>query len=247
MTSSLRSLALGLFSLTVLDAGGAGASIVRPETFKCPIGGEEFQSLVVRSGYQQGQRLDLRPYGMIVSPIPLPQCSGNGFVMYKDEFSDEELEKLKPIVASKDYQAIRKIHRTYYLAAFLEEKMGTSDSTLAAYYLRASWQVEGGWGPRRTLEKLTRQERNLLVRYRTLALEKLDRALAHETRGSEDWWRSAILAAELERLLGRFAGAQKRLSELPAAEASEGQRSAMTKIRNLAAAGNAQPAAQGSD
>jgi hypothetical protein len=85
------------------------------------------------------------------------------------------------------------------------------------------------------------------VRYRTLALEKLDASLLHETRGSEDWWRSTILAAELERLLGRFAAAQKRLADLPVAEASEGQRGAIIKIRDLAVAGNAQPAAQGSD
>ena len=87
----------------------------------------------------------------------------------------------------------------------------------------------------------------MLVRYRTLALEKLNTALAKDERGSKDWLTGMLLAAELERLLGRFDAAQKRLADLPAADASEGQRAALEKIRKLAAAGNALPAAQGTD
>lgn len=242
----------GLFavlSLTLVAAGDAGASIIRDETFTCPIGGEKFESRVVQSGYQQGQRLDMRPYGRILSPFPLPKCPGNGFVMYKDEFSEDELAKLKPIVASKEYQALQKQHRTYFLAAYLEEKMGeATDRSFANRYLRASWQAEGSWGPSRTPEKLNPRDRELVVRYRTLALEKLNAALAKDERGSKDWLTGMLLAAELERLLGRFDAAQKRLADLPAAaDVSEGQRAALEKIRKLAAAGNALPAAQSED
>jgi hypothetical protein len=236
-----------ILSLTLVAAGEADASRIKRTTFTCPIGGEKFEGTVVLSGYQRGQRLDFRPYGAIVSPAPLPQCPGNGFVMYKDEFSSEEIAKLKSIVAGKDYQALQKQHRTYFLAAYLEEKMGeATDRSLASRYLRASWQAEGSWSPGRT-EKPSPQERDLVVRYRTLALEKLNAALAKDERGSKDWLTGTLLAAELERLLGRFDAAQKRLADLPAADASDGQRTAREKIRKLALAGNSAPAAQGSD
>lgn len=234
-----------VLSLVILGAGSADASRVKQSTFTCPIGGEKFDGIVVLSGYQAGQRLDFRPYGAIVSPAPLPKCPGNGFVMYKSQFSEDELAKLKPIVASPEYQALQKQHRTYFLAAYLEEKMGeATERSFASRYLRASWQAEGSWGPTRTPEKLSAQDRELVVRYRALALEKMNAALAKDERGSKDWLTGMLLAAELERMLGQFDAAQKRLADLPAAALSDGQRSALEKIRKLAAAGNALPAAQ---
>ncbi len=238
----------GMLSLAIFGASAADASRIGRSTFTCPIGGEKFDSRVVLSGYQRGQRLDFRPYGAIVSPAPLPKCPGNGFVMYKNEFSSEEIAKLKPIVASREYQALQKQHRTYFLAAYLEEKMGeATDRSFASRYLRASWQAEGSWSPGGTADNLDPQDRALLVRYRTLALEKLNAALAKDERGSKEWLTGMLLAAELERLLGRFDAAKKRLAELPAADVSDGQRAALEKIGKLAAAGNALPAAQGAD
>ena len=87
-----------LLSLAMLPA--AKAATVFEQEFTCPIGGEEFRQKMAGSGTSFGQFFDFRPYGPIESPWPLPVCPGNGFVMFKREFSDAELARLSGFVGN---------------------------------------------------------------------------------------------------------------------------------------------------
>jgi hypothetical protein len=188
----------------------------REAEYTCPIDGKVFKIRVVASYTQFGMRLDLRPVGALVAPIPLPVCPDNGFVMYKKTFSDAELAKLKPIVLSEDYRRKQQENTSYYMVAYLRERMGAADYELAQLYLKASWQAEGS------------KESHLLERYRSLALQRFDAFVDKSTERSPQWWSAAVVAAELERLLGRFDNAEARLNKLPVAEL--GVKSVLPKV-----------------
>lgn len=236
-------LALALAALPALPPDGAQASKIKPVELTCPIGGARFKQMSVFSGSATGRRLDTRPFGRIVTPFPLPVCKSNGFVMYQERFTGGELAKLTPIVKSTAYQALRRTHRSYYLAAYLRERMGAPDIDLAALYLKASWQAEGRWAPQGGDDEAPAPDRALVEQYRQLALAKLDAFLSQAGSRSSESWQAAVLAAELERLLGRFSQVETRLAKLlsDADSAGAGQRSAMAQIRAFARAGNASP------
>jgi hypothetical protein len=187
-------------------AAKALALTFREVEYTCPIDGKVFKTRVVASYTQFGMRLDLRPVGALVAPIPLPVCPDNGFVMYKKTFSDAELAKLKPVVLGEDYRRKREANTSYYMVAYLRERMGAQDYELAQLYLKASWQAEG------------RKELHLLEQYRSLALQRFDAFVNKSTDRSPQWWSAAVVAAELERLLGRFDNAEARLNKLPVAQ-----------------------------
>jgi hypothetical protein len=243
--AALRITQLCLLALAAaVVCGQADASKAVLEKFTCPIGGEKFTATVVHSGYLRGRRLDLRPVGLIVSPFPMPVCRSNGFVMYKDDFPTEEIAKLTLIVQSQAYQDLRKKHHSHYLGASLRERMGAPDFELAHMYVKASWQAEGEWSPGRTGdEEASRKRRALADEYRLLSQRKLDSFMTQTETRSPQWWSAAVVAAELERLLGRFAAVETRLAGLlaDAATATAGQRAAMAQIRTHASNKNAKP------
>jgi hypothetical protein len=191
---------------TTIFAAKAWALTFREMEYTCPIDGKVFKTRVVASYTQFGMRLDLRPVGALVAPIPLPVCPDNGFVIYKKTFSDAELAKLKPIVLSEDYRRKRQENTSYYMVAYLRERMGAEDYELAQLYLKASWQAEGSKDP------------HLLEQYRSLALQRFSAFVEKSAERSPQWWSAAVVAAELERLLGRFDNAEARLNKLPVAE-----------------------------
>ena len=88
------------------------------------------------------------------------------------------------------------------MVAYLRERTGATDIELANLYLKASWEAED-------------LKRELVDQYRVLALTHFDRFLQGQTHGSKGWWSIVLLAAELERLTGRFDAAQARLNALP--------------------------------
>jgi hypothetical protein len=192
--------------------------------FICPIGGEKFTAEVVGSYTQFGVRLDLKPFGALIAPIPLPVCPKNGFVMYKSEFSETELEQLKPLVLSDDYRRTRAEHTDYYMVAYLRERMGADSLDLGFLYLKASWEAE--------------DKRALLTSYRSLALTKFDDFLTRDNSESGQWWIAAIVVAELERLLGHFDAAEERLAKLPKSDPGSIRLQMIDQIRGYARKSN---------
>jgi hypothetical protein len=189
-------------ALSLAAAMPARALTFTKQEFICPIGGQKFIGTVVMSYTQFGMRLDLRPFGAMLVPIPMPVCPDNGFVLFKESFSDGEIAVLTPIVLADEYKQARQRHTDYYMAAYLRERTGATDIELANLYLKASWEAENVKG-------------ELVDQYRALALGQFDKFLQRLTAGSDGWWTAALVAAELERLGSRFEVAQARLDALP--------------------------------
>ena len=105
---------LVMTGLTLYAANGFSMPAIK-EDYTCPIGKEKFSSF----------------------DYP-PQCPTNKFVMFKNEFTKEELEKYKKIINSKEYKAIPKnLPKEYYLGRFYEMAGGFSDKEIGETYYKA--------------------------------------------------------------------------------------------------------------
>lgn len=171
----------------------------------CPIDGQPFTATLVGSYLQTGMRLDFKPIGSLAPPTPYPVCPGNGFVVYKDTFSDAELAAIRVIIASDEYRQLRSDNTDYFMVAYVKEQLGTSQYEIAHTYLRATWEAE-------------RDVPELADPYRRLARQAFDNFCRADRNHTEAWWTAAILAAEMDRLLARFETVEFRISILPLAE-----------------------------
>lgn len=194
-----------LFGAVFISIPSASALTMQTKEFVCPIDGVTFRTQVVYSGTTTGRMLDLRPVGAIASPMPRPVCPDNGFVMYKDSFTDEEIAKLKTIVASDAYKAARAVNTDYFMIGFMFERMEAKPDPFAAgyIYLQALWQA-------RSDAEAQRQ------RYRALVLEKFATYLqTTEPSAADKWWSAQLISAEMERQSGQFDKASQRLAAMP--------------------------------
>ena len=71
--------------------------------------------------------------------INLPQqCPENKFVMFKENFTKEELQRYEKIISSKEYKTIPKNSpKEYYLGRFYEMAGGFSDKEIGEAYYKA--------------------------------------------------------------------------------------------------------------
>ena len=107
-------LALVVAGLTLYATNGFSVPAIEMD-YTCPIGKEKFRSI---------------DYS--------PQCPTNKFVMFKNEFTKEELEKYEKIISSKEYKAIPKnLPKEYYLGRFYEMAGGFSDKEIGETYYKA--------------------------------------------------------------------------------------------------------------
>lgn len=196
--------------------------------YTCPINGKRFKARVAMSGTSFGMRLDTRRIGPIASPWTMPVCPGSGFPLYKRKFSAEERAKLKKLAATPEYAAVRRANTTYFLAAWVQEKMGAKPFRVALYYLRATWQAEGG-------DKVRHR------RYLETTLRRLEAHLAGADMKQRQSHFAVLLAANTERRLGRYDAAIKRINaawrHLPANQL----RKVAAQIRQWAKRQNADP------
>lgn len=94
---------LSAFVLSLAVCTHANALTTRPVEHTCPIGGEKFTSVMVMSGFSVDMKTDLEPVGMIMAPAPIPVCPSNKFVMFKDDFTQQELDKYEKVIRSEAY------------------------------------------------------------------------------------------------------------------------------------------------
>ena len=100
--------------LTLYAANGFSIPAIKKD-YTCPIGKEKFSSI-----------------------DDSPQCPTNKFVMFKNEFTKEELKKYEKIINSKEYKAIpQNLPKEYYLGRFYEMAGGFSDKEIGETYYKA--------------------------------------------------------------------------------------------------------------
>ena len=128
--------------------------------YTCPIGKEKFRSI---------------DYS--------PQCPTNKFVMFKNEFTKEELEKYEKIINSKEYKAIpQNLPKEYYLGRFYEMAGGFSDKEIGETYYKA-YRAQINWNSENT---------NILKESLTKGISYLEKSLPMENK-SEFPWKLAYL------------------------------------------------------
>ena len=115
MNKKVRNLsALVVAGLTLYVTNGFSVPAIEKD-YICPIGKEKFRSI---------------DYS--------PQCPTNKFVMFKNEFTKEELKKYEKIINSKEYKAIpQNLPKEYYLGRFYEMAGGFSDKEIGETYYKA--------------------------------------------------------------------------------------------------------------
>lgn len=193
-----------LLILTIVSFG-SHATTFSTETRTCPIGGEIYTIEVMMSYSIFDRRLDLKPRGSYgVGPRPLIVCP-NGFVDYKNSYSEEELIKLTELVNSKEYQRSRSGNNEYFLFTKILEHMGASKLDTAWYYLNASWMAENNYN------------RSQYERYLNLSINDMIEAKSNGEIG----FAPRFLIAELSRLKGDFEAALIHLEDLEANWPSE--------------------------
>jgi hypothetical protein len=106
----------------------------------CPVGGEAFTGPSLMHYSTFGALPDGQPIGSIDFPVLMPECPGNGMIIY-DKFTPENATKLAPFVASPAYKAMRDSETSYYRAHWLAKSAGNSEQA-AWLLLSATWQAK---------------------------------------------------------------------------------------------------------
>lgn len=177
----------------------------------CPYDGVKFRFVGQGSGTILGQQLDLKKVGAITSPWPIAVCPTNGFVFYKSKFEDAELEKLRPVVFSDDYQATKN-ETPYFRAFWLIDRSGGVHSEASEKLLSATWEAYGEQYIRYASELVRRLPRDIATaegaeRRKYIALqgellrrlERFDEAAAHLRQ-----WQSELGATSTEGLIAAY-------------------------------------------
>lgn len=181
------------------------------ETYTCPLDGKTFTYQAVNSYSQFGMQLDLRPVGALVAPIPLPVCPDSGFVVYRDDFGDEEISVFRRLVQAPEYRALRESETDYLVAAHQAGKLGEDAWTIAILTLQATWEVQ------ENPEKYSPYAALAITR-----LEEAGKSFSPDGETSEQWWMAKLLVVNLYRRLGEFDAASRLLAALPYSNEPEG-------------------------
>lgn len=197
--SVLSALAISIFLLCGVPAR---ATTWFEVTKECPIGGKKFKSQEMGSNSYFGQRPDGRPY----SPSPIPpidECPDNGFVIFDETFTKEELSQLTSLVASSEYKELQASETRHYRAWWLMKKIGRDPYQLAIRLLFASWETD--------------QNSDRKARYQSaFASQALALEFSEERR--ENWFWLRMRAANALRETGSFEDSEAVISSAMVAE-----------------------------
>lgn len=129
-----------LWRVCSLPSCTAGAVMSRREEFECPLCGERFIREAPASGTSCGIWLDFQLAGAVVSPRDWPECPKDGMVLHR-EFRWEEVETLRPFIASWQYQSLRGGSPQYWRIDRMEKELGVPLRERADILLQTTWQA----------------------------------------------------------------------------------------------------------
>lgn len=191
-------IAAGVIAFALFGSSAQATTFGEME-YTCPIGGEKFTTSMMMSTTIMGRRLDYKPIPL-QSIGPLAKCP-NGFVLYQETFTPEEIAKLTPIVESAEYQAMAKSDTSHFLATYLMRRMGATQPEIAWRQLTAMWECEDTGCAHR-------------ARYLDEAAKAFGEVEPHLKADSEEWASGVYLTAELQRQRGAFEDASAGLKRL---------------------------------
>ena len=79
---------VGMLILSVFGITFSLKAVEQPIEVECPLGGSNAKGWVILGSYHSGVGLDGKQYGAHVQPNPPPECPDNGFLVYKENFSE---------------------------------------------------------------------------------------------------------------------------------------------------------------
>ena len=128
-----------ILALSVLVSTPVSAEEM-PITVECPLGGGVANGIETLAMYTRDAGLDGRPYGNHTEVHPPPECVDNGFIVYKDDFTEAELLHVEKYVLSKEYQTMWSTGvPEFYRLAKIYEYLELPISGYAYFYLIATW------------------------------------------------------------------------------------------------------------
>lgn len=213
----MRHLSIFCLSLTIFTMS-ISASTVSKKEFYCPIDNEKFEAVVAMSGTSFGQRFDFKKLGPIYQPWPVPVCPSNGFVLFKDTFTKNELDILKPFILSEVYQQQRQDNTNFYLASLMSRRLGDNGWPLIGLLLSATWEAEF-----KHSERLPSYQMELEI-----ALTSLLKTM---NPGEDEWFNAQLLLANSLRRRGEFDDAFLQVEKIKLAYQND-DRAHLAKIIN---------------
>jgi len=127
-------------ALLVVPAAPAVAGTPVTQRMTCPIGGEPFDFNTTASYSIFGGRPDGKPFGSWTFPLNLPECPGNGLILYKETFEPAELTRLGALIDTPGYRALRGGDTQYYRLSWLLREMGAPRLDVLWALVRATWE-----------------------------------------------------------------------------------------------------------
>ena len=200
----------GIFFVSLISVAG----IERSVKLDCPLGTGIAKGIEMSSMLVSDRGLDGRPHGPHRHPYPPPVCVDNGFVVYKDQFTDSELSHLEKYIFSPEYQQIwRSGSPAFYRLAKIYEYLEHPIHTYARLYLVATWSFPSFRDDlSRRLQNQQKGGHGFYIREAIKALNvAIDDMRSEQMIYDKRYVEFHYLLAELYRRMGEFESAQKKL------------------------------------
>lgn len=194
MNAKTKLLAFGFLGISIaMHVPPVAATTYVEVKMVCPIGKEKFTAQEVMSNSSFGQRPDGKPFSPL-PVVPFAECPSNGFPLFREEFSKEDLAVLEPVVASAAYQASRSSETQRYRVWMLQKALGEKPGGLASSLMVAGWETD------EDAQRKARYQEQFVS-----AVDAIDRASDEEA-----WLWLNLRAGNALRELGKFSGAVAR-------------------------------------
>ncbi len=182
------------------------------EEYTCPLGGEKFQALTLGTHSTFGAYLDFKPISYMDLAIPLPVCPSNGFVLYKRDFTDEEISKIKVIIETQDYKnTFKEKNTSYYLFAKISKELKDPKVDLWGVLLKATWEAHSCGNSEK------------YKKYATEAIEAAKEELKTTKIQDQNYWFLSFTIPELYRRIGEFEQAKIWVQKIDLSNLQQGE------------------------